>query len=625
MKNWLALLIFCAGIVAADSVELKNGSVFAGKIIFETKTCVVMKIGGSGRMRIDKSRIKKIDRGIAETVSGGAADVSRRAQKSAAPPQSDTAADVHEKQPQADAESTQPDPSWKYVFAHRYGSSSDPKIEEQIKKIVKPGKESVDAVIALREFGEKAEPAIPHLLRMLGDPRIVMATDTSAYWIGYGGLAGKSGYCATEKILAKEAAYTLSKIGERALYPTLQMLKDGKPVRRMYAAMSLSWNRTARKQFWKVRDDLLACFNDTDPKVRGHAVYTLAVLGPPEAVNDVVPRLLDEDRFVRRRALSGVEYQRVPDELHVEPLLSGLRDSRPEVRRYAAEAFAELAKHLDDSRVDAALRYAAEDPDPGVRRFAAQALGKRPVDGGTGSTGNTYALVGNTDDSDAGVRREAVKALRGTTNRTGILKLIEALKDPDAGVREEAASSLRKTGNKGAVRALIEALDDPEPRVVKQAISTLGTTGDLSAVRPVFEISVKISDVSRTADRALSALGRKSDAAKREIARFLIPKLDNEDKFIRYRAARALFNVRTPIAIDALARATRDADGLVRKTAAEALGLMRDKRVIPHLIPLLEDPDEEVKKKTYHMLRLVSRNYDLPDERGAWQAWWNKQ
>lgn len=609
-KLWLACLLVVPGLALPDSVELRNGSVFEGDILIETKTFIVMKIGGTGQMRIDRNKIKSLKRTRAYKAEPAAPKV----EPAAAQPAANPAAKTKEK--------IKPDPNWRYAHASRYVDTSNPDLNQLIKKISKPGKEKADDVIALRKYKKKASPAIPQLLRIMADERVVSATNTNFRWIGYGALNGQSGFTCQDVILAKEAAYTLAKIGEPALYPTLDVLEDKNPIRRTYAAMSLSWNSAAgsKQHYWNVYKALTARFKDPHPRPRGQAVSTLAYVGPQEVVNELVPFLMDPDEFVRREARSGIDHRKNFKDLRIDHLLSGLRSGRASERRRAAQALLYLARRLaGNAKLEAALRYALDDGDADVRKYAALGLGKLP------GKRNAFSLIHNTDDKDEDVRVSAIKGLRGTREPAGIEKLIAALRDPSPKVRKEAARSLRKTDSRYAAAALIETLKDADGDVARQAASTLGTTGDLSALTPLFELLITDKRSHKAVEGAFSGLARKSDDHKKKTALFLMGKLTHSDRDIRYRAVRALFNVRTPITVNALGRATRDADLWIRMAATEALGLTRLKETVPHLIRVLDDPEEKVRKKAHAMLRLVTKNWDLSDRSGDWTAWWHTQ
>ena len=124
----------------------------------------------------------------------------------------------------------------------------------------------------------------------------------------------------------------------------------------------------------------------------------------------------------------------------VRDLIKKLADGSPSRRAHAAEA---LGKIRGDT-VDAvqALAKALEDPDEGVRRWAARSLGRfRAV-------AAVPALTKALEDADKGVRREAAVALfkMGPEAAIAVPMLKKALADPAPNVRYWAQLSLDKLG-----------------------------------------------------------------------------------------------------------------------------------------------------------------------------------
>ena len=53
------LVLLLAGIAAADTLHLKNGRAFDGRLVSETKKSVVFEIRGVGRQTFKKSEVEK--------------------------------------------------------------------------------------------------------------------------------------------------------------------------------------------------------------------------------------------------------------------------------------------------------------------------------------------------------------------------------------------------------------------------------------------------------------------------------------------------------------------------------------------------------------------------------------
>ena len=182
-------------------------------------------------------------------------------------------------------------------------------------------------------------------------------------------------------------------------------------------------------------------------------------------------------------------------------LVELLADPDPDVRRTAAEALGKVGHKSSN----ASLIVALDDPDARVREAAALALGRL----GDGKSG--MALAGHLADSAEPVRmasalalgeiefsadREAqtlavlrhpqgfariaaIRALLSLDTVSLSADLINALRDPDARVRQGAAAALGETGNPDAISHLRSLLrTDGAASVRTEAAFRLGKIGD---------------------------------------------------------------------------------------------------------------------------------------------------
>lgn len=74
-----------------------------------------------------------------------------------------------------------------------------------------------------------------------------------------------------------------------------------------------------------------------------------------------------------------------------------------------------------------------------------------------------------------------------------------------------------------------------------------------------------------------------------------------------------------------LIRRLQDQNPKVRATVADLLGLYKDPKAIPALIPLLDDGYADPKEAAYKSLRTITGKTDLPKELGPWREWWEKE
>jgi curved DNA-binding protein CbpA len=78
----------------------------------------------------------------------------------------------------------------------------------------------------------------------------------------------------------------------------------------------------------------------------------------------------------------------------------------------------------------------------------------------------------------------------------------------------------------------------------------------------------------------------------------LVRLLNDTDRFVRRRAAKALTRTYDDSAVDPLIDALKDREKKVRYRSAEALGKIRDKKAVAPLIKSLKDPRSTVRRKT---------------------------
>ncbi len=176
-------------------------------------------------------------------------------------------------------------------------------------------------------------------------------------------------------------------------------------------------------------------------------------------------------------------------------------------------------------------------------------------------------------------RWQAAQALGELGDPRAIEPLIEALEDTNQWVRIVAAEALGQLRARQAVEALILCLDDPSIWVRRAAVVALGEIGDPRAVPPLVERllhhpstewPVELRDV---AARALGRLGPPALEA-------LTAALEDEDKWVRQAAVRALGQMGNPQAADALIAVLDSDEPWLRSAAVQALARIPDARAV---------------------------------------------
>jgi len=162
-------------------------------------------------------------------------------------------------------------------------------------------------------------------------------------------------------------------------------------------------------------------------------------------------------------------------------LMALLKDQNPELRRTAAQSLGKIAS----PEAVPALFEALGDPDAGVRRNAAWALGVLSEDAIEEDLSPLALLL---FDSDPGVREAAATTL-GLTGYTqvGIELLLERLAEPDApeDSKRLIAAVMGNMEASPAVPALIRLLTDRSAKVRRWTVAALGEIADEQAVAPL--------------------------------------------------------------------------------------------------------------------------------------------
>ncbi|MDH3289912.1 MAG: HEAT repeat domain-containing protein [Gemmatimonadota bacterium] len=406
------------------------------------------------------------------------------------------------------------------------------------------------------------------------------------------------------------------------------------PVVRRHAALAIG--RIEATAGTPLLVELLA---DVDSTVQEEAAFALGLLGDPEAVPPLRDRALallrspgtaGTEAATALAMIGGSEASRAFDEFLTQSL-SGLESGAapaiavravgeawrlgaaapvatlrrlaaleaPEVRRRAIYSLARL-RAPDAGGV---LLNATNDTDGRIRAVAVQALTAAFADSanlGRAAVGQVVSRL--TDDEDAGVRIQALRALAtyGDPELTG--SALDHLGDPDVNARVQAVAALGRLGGNGARAGLLEAERDRVFAIRREALLGLSRLDRATAIRRAAAwitdsdwqlrasgaaaLGVLSGDTAiawlerllgdadgRVAAAALTALSRADSSWARELAPELLSHLD---PVVRALAANAVRDAPSPTDIAALveayARAQRDPVPDARIAVVEALG-----------------------------------------------------
>ena len=136
-----------------------------------------------------------------------------------------------------------------------------------------------------------------------------------------------------------------------------------------------------------------------------------------------------------------------------------------------------------------------------------------------------------------------------------------------------------------------------------------------------YRLAIQDSDaaVRSVAARALALHGEAEDALR------IAPLFDDEDRLVRWAAARALQRLHNPEVVGLLIQRTRldiESGVLVREASARALGQYAEPRVVQALINALDDPDLAVNASAKSSLQILTgeRLGYAPEDWTRWVA-----
>ena len=177
---------------------------------------------------------------------------------------------------------------------------------------------------------------------------------------------------------------------------------------------------------------------------------------------------------------------------------------------------------------------------------------------------------------EAAVRRAAAMTIGRIGDRSGTALLISALKDRDRNVVADALFALGLLQDSSAVESIIARLRDPDSLssdATGEAASALSKIGTSTAARFLGDVLGSGAGIARERREALvpNALLESWRLGTRAVIPALLPYTNDTSVDLRWRAVYSLVRLRSVPAATIILRLVRDADALVRATAAKGL------------------------------------------------------
>jgi len=317
----------------------------------------------------------------------------------------------------------------------------------------------------------------------------------------------------------------------------------------------------------KAVDPLIPTLNESHHNVRCEAAKALGNIGSDKAVDPLI-QLFNSDEYLHKEVAEALAH--IGSDKAVEFLIQ-LRNSDKCLLENALEVLTNIRSQIQyvptkETWVSDETIDALNDSDDGVRRDAAEALGKISSDKAV------EPLIEALKDLDNYLRMRAVEALGKIGSDKVIEPLIQSLKDSDDFVRMSAVEALGKIGSDKVIEPLIQSLKDLDDFVLRIAVEALGKIGSDKAVNPLIQTFKDKDPYVRW--RVLEALGKiGSDKAVEPLIEVL-KYLGDDD--VRWRVLEALGKIGSDKAVNPLIEALKDKDPYVRRSAVEALGRIAD-------------------------------------------------
>jgi putative heme-binding domain-containing protein len=446
-------------------------------------------------------------------------------------------------------------------------------------------------MVAQRRVAGRGAPAVPELVKLLGDP----AASRFARWHAIWALDAIDG-------------------GVAARAAVLSATGDGDASVRAQAIRQLGTRRAA-----EARERLIGLLADSDAAVRFQAATALGRIGSAGAVPALRGRLEDRDRLVRHAAITAQNRIGRADAAAWDDIVEGLASDRPLVSGGTRMAVRET---YEVALVSALARFAGRATRHGdMRATAYRALFElqrmpAPWDGLWWRLGPLGFLE---DARDATDRPAKTQEWAGTPAVTAALHA--ALDDADALVRRAAVEYATVALDQGTVDRLLKLFDDPAAANERPAImAALGAARDQRASRLAVAVLRRNSGNAEILLSAIRAARQQGNLAAKEaltslVAREVPPRalaaaleavgelkvagavgavvrrLDRPDVEVRRAAVAALGRIGGEQAETALISAVADQDVGVRRLGVNGLGALRAKRALPTLLQAYLRPE----------------------------------
>ncbi|MFH0924499.1 MAG: HEAT repeat domain-containing protein [bacterium] len=355
---------------------------------------------------------------------------------------------------------------------------------------------------------------------------------------------------------------------------------------------------------------LISLLGDKDNHVRMFIADILGNLGDKLSVLPLIKSLYDEDQNVQQSVINSLGF--LKDPIAVNSLMNIFSTTKEGWIKFSiAQA---LAKIGDKRAIEPLLNNLSSDDELVVYGII-EALGTL---GDISVVPSLSEKLLSSQPPLSGLIIKTLVEISEKTNSNIFIKidkdtftkyLVLALEDGDQEVRDTAIRGLIKYPIQKAAKPLVKILkgiaeDDEEKRLLlAQAIEK---TDDIKIITEM------LNDEKKIASLACLIIGR---AGIKEAIPHLSDLLESSDNIeLRREAISAISSIKDSNSVDLFISYLDDRDGHVRRTAANALGLLKNKKALASLFNLLKrEPYGDVIDQTLHSITTISGKKVIQD------------
>ncbi len=357
---------------------------------------------------------------------------------------------------------------------------------------------------------------------------------------------------------------------------------------------------------------------DAEWPVRLRALEALIRLGEERSIPVIAQSLRQEDETVRETLLASMHNfpVRLLSLMRGE-ILACFHDANVPVRLQVAS----LLGRMPSEEVIEPLLTGLSDAAPEVRREVVRSLGHRGADQPEDRRGQmARVVVPLLEDSSKEVFGEAVQALKKLRVSDTIEPLAHAFERADEDIRDEISMALVVMPRAGFLDRMDRLMGLEHPKARAGIAWTLGLLGEEKVLAPItFFLRDRVAMVRSAAAGAIgthfeSTGGMKDSKLESDLIPLLVPCLEDPDEMVRASMINALSRIRQPSFVDVLLPLLdHEPDSFVCRRVVLGVGALSVEREESHL-PLID----HYRPLVFHQIRRWKISHpDLEDQIAA--------